>query len=82
MLNSYYAQMFSGERQYDQPICYGYTFRDKNMREAKLHVVELCKQLGFNVCASVWRISHAEHVRLYSPYTIPTPIMNEPYEEK
>jgi hypothetical protein len=78
MMNSYWAILLDVTDDNDI-ITYGYTFRDRNMREAKLHAVDVCRRLGIIPLPDVWRISHAEHVRL-EKYNLPTPMpysMNE-----
>ena len=70
MMNSYWAILID-VTDTNEIITYGYTFRDKNMREAKLHAVEVCRQIGCVPLPDVWRISHAKHVEL-SNYTLPT----------
>ena len=69
-MNSYWAILLDVTDDNDI-ITYGYTFRDKNMREAKLHAVDVCRRLGIVPLPSVWRISHAKHVEL-ARYTTPT----------
>ena len=70
MMNSYWAMLLDVTKDNDI-IAYGYTFRDKNMREAKLHAVDVCRQMGCVPLPDVWRISHAKHVEL-ERYTLPT----------
>lgn len=70
MMNSYWAILIDITGDNDI-ITYGYTFRDRNMREAKLHAVEVCREIGCVPIPDVWRISHAKHVEL-SKYTLPT----------
>ena len=72
MMNSYWAILLDVTDDNDI-ITYGYTFRDKNMREAKLHAVDVCRRLGIVPLPDVWRISRAEHVRL-EQYSLPTPM--------
>ena len=70
MMNSYWAILLDVTDDNDI-ITYGYTFRDRNMREAKLHAVDVCRRLGIVPLPDVWRISHAKHVEL-AKYTLPT----------
>lgn len=70
MLNSYYAELLDVTDGNDI-IVYGYTFRDKNMREAKLHAVEVSRQMQILPLPSVWRISLEQHQRLAKDYAIP-----------
>lgn len=72
MLNSYYAEIIDVVG--NDIIRYGYTFKDKNMREAKLHAIEVCREMQAVPLPSVWRISHKDHVRLSERYTLPTMI--------
>lgn len=76
MLNSYWAILLD-VTDANEIITYGYTFRDKNMREAKLHAVEVCRQMGIVPLPDVWRISHAKHVELGERFTLPTPMRVE-----
>jgi hypothetical protein len=70
MMNSYWALLIDVTDDNDI-ITYGYTFRDKNMREAKLHALQVCRLIGCVPLPDIWRISHAKHVEL-SKYTVPT----------
>ena len=79
MMNSYWAIMIDITGKNDT-ITYGYTFRDKNMREAKLHALEVCREIGCVALAYIWRIRHAKHVEL-SKYTVPT-MMSSSRNEK
>ena len=80
MMNSYWAILIDVTDDNDI-ITYGYTFRDKNMREAKLHAVDVCRRLGIIPLPDVWRISHAKHVEL-SNYTLPTMLSFSRNDEK
>ena len=73
MLNSYYAEIMDIQSD-NEIVRYGYTFRDRNMREAKLHAVDVCRQMEAVPLPSVWRISFADYQRLAEKYTLPTPI--------
>ncbi len=73
MLNSYYAEIL------DAPpnsglISYGYTFRAKNIREAKLHALEVSREMEAVPLPFVARISHSMYVKLSEKYTLPTMI--------
>lgn len=70
MLNSYYALLLDSTKE-NRLIRYGYTFKDKNMREAKLHALDVCRQMEIVPLPIVWRISHEEHVRLLDKYALP-----------
>ena len=76
MMNSYWAIMIDVTGDNDV-ITYGYTFRDKNMREAKLHALEVCREIGCIALPDIWRISHAKHVELGEKFTLPTPMRVE-----
>ena len=71
-MNSYYAEMFS--RSPYGAVTYGYTFKDKNIREARLHALEVCKQLGAFPLPSVWRVSLEQHIKLREKFTLPRAI--------
>lgn len=73
MLNSYYAELIDVTNA-NEVIVYGYTFRDKNMREAKLHAVDVARQIDAVPLASVWRISLEKHQTLLEKYAIPRAI--------
>lgn len=75
MLNSYYAAF--EEPHSEEPIYYGYTFRAKDIASARLHAQEVAEQGGFSPVRFITRISHAQHVKLYSPFCIPTPLFEE-----
>ena len=70
MLNSYYAELLDVTDGNDL-IVYGYTFRDKNMREAKIHALHVCRQMEIVPLPTVWRISLERHQRLAQDYAIP-----------
>ena len=72
MMNSYWAILIDITDDNDL-ITYGYTFRDKNIREARLHATDVSRQIGCVPLPDVWRISHADHVKL-GKYTLPTMI--------
>ena len=72
MLNSYYAELLDVTDD-NRIIRYGYTFKDKNMREAKLHATNISLQMGVVPLPTVWRISHANHVKLLEHYALPSP---------
>lgn len=80
MMNSYYAEIIDIDG--NDIIRYGYTFRDKNMREAKLHATEVCRQMEAVPLPAVWRISFKDHQRLAERYTLPTMIPWEPVSEE
>lgn len=80
MLNSYYAEIIDIVG--NDIIRYGYTFRDKNMREAKLHAVEVCREMAAVPLPAVWRISFKDYQRLAEKYTFPTMIPWEPLSEE
>lgn len=80
MLNSYYAEIMDING--NEIIRYGYAFRDRNMREAKLHAVEVCRQMEAVPLPSVWRISFKDYQRLAERYTLPTMIPWEPVNEE
>lgn len=74
MLNSYYAEILD-VTEADEVVLYGYTFRDKNIREAKLHAAEVARQINAVPLASVWRISREHHWKLADwGYTLPRPV--------
>jgi len=73
MMNSYWAMLLDVTKDNDT-ITYGYTFRDRNMREAKLHAIEVCREMGCIPLPDVYRISHAEHVSM-EKYVLPTMIL-------
>ena len=79
-MNSYWAILLDVTDDNDI-ITYGYTFRDRNMREAKLHAVEVCRRLGIVPLPDVWRISHAKHVELGEKFTLPTMISSSRNDE-
>ena len=80
MMNSYWAIMIDVTGDNDV-ITYGYTFRDKNMREAKLHALEVCREIGCIALPDIWRISHAKHVELGEKFTLPTMISSSRNDE-
>jgi hypothetical protein len=79
-MNSYWAILLDVTDDNDI-ITYGYTFRGKNMREAKLHAVDVCRRLGIVPLPDVWRISHAKHVEL-AKYTLPTMMQTSTEDEE
>lgn len=80
MMNSYYAEIMDITED-NGVLRYGYTFRDKNIREAKLHAVEVCREMNAVPLPSVWRISFKDYQRLADKYTIPTMIPWEAADE-
>lgn len=70
MLNSYYAELIDVTN-VNEVIVYGYTFRDKNMREAKLHATEVARQIDAVPLPAVWRISLEKHQLLLDKYALP-----------
>lgn len=71
MLNSYYAEIMDVTDS-NELFMYGYTFRAANMREAKLHALEVSREMKAVPLPFVARISHALHVKLSEKYTLPT----------
>lgn len=76
MLNSYYAELLDITADNDI-ILYGYTFKDKNIREARLHARDVSRQMQVVPLPTVWRISHEDYVKLSDKYTLPSMIIRE-----
>lgn len=80
-MNSYYALMLDVTDD-NSLIRYGYTFKDKNMREAKLHAIDVCREMKIVPSPTVWRISHEAHVRLLDKYALPTAYAEDLVQEQ
>lgn len=72
MLNSYFTE-FSEVLKDGTVVRYSYTFKDKDMRHAKLHVVDVCRQMDIFPLFKVWRISHEAHVGYLRYCALPKP---------
>lgn len=73
MVKYYWAVMLDVTDKNDL-VTYGYAFRANNMREAKLHAISECKELGVIPLPSVWRVSLEKYNWMKDKYCVPKPL--------
>ena len=70
-MNKYYAELLDVTEGNDI-ILYGYAFTGKDIREAKLHAIDVSRKMGAVPLPSVWRVDKATYSWMAQRYATPT----------
>lgn len=71
-LNNYYAELLDVVG--NDIFLYGYVFKDKSIRDARLHALEVSREMGIVPLPTVYRISRELHDKMCDKYALPTPM--------
>lgn len=71
IMNKYYAELLDVTKENDI-IRYGYAFMGEDIREAKLHALEVSRQMEVVPLPSVWRVDKERFSWMIEKYATPT----------
>lgn len=70
-MNRYYAELVDSPARGGIAL-YGYAFMAKSMFDAKMHAIEVSKQLNFVPLPAVWRVNKGQYAWMRKKYPLPT----------
>ena len=70
-MNRYYAELLDVTKENDI-ILYGYAFTGRDIREAKLHAIDVSRKMGAVPLPSVWRVDKERYSWMIEKYKMPT----------
>jgi len=70
-MNKYYAELLDITDE-NNIILYGYAFTGRNIREAKLHALDVSRQMEVVPLPSVWRVDKERYSWMIEKYAMPT----------
>ena len=78
-MNRYYAELMDITDS-NEIVLYAYAFTAKGMFDAKMHALQVCRQMGIVPLPTVWRVNKEQYSWMGARYSVPTKIERAEYE--
>lgn len=72
-MNRYYAELLDVTDD-NEIIRYGYAFMAKNIFDAKMHALQVSRQMKVVPLSTVWRVNKEQYAWMVKGYALPTMI--------